>query len=138
MQITGFGQTPRGWILSRFHKLYDAGRLTSRVSCLLVGSACLAQTAAESRPATTNVDGAEYPRVYSDLSVEFRLSASTAQRVQVQIPGTTLDMTRAEDGTWKAKSAPMVPGFHYYSLVVDGVVVNDPASKTYFGIARES
>jgi enterochelin esterase family protein len=32
---------------------------------------------------------------------------------------------------------PLVPGFHYYSLVIDGVSVADPASETFFGVSRQ-
>jgi enterochelin esterase-like enzyme len=91
-----------------------------------------------SQPASSNVDGAEYPRIHSDLRVDFRITAPAAQKVQVQVSGATLDMLKHDDGTWTATSEPLVPGFHYYSLVIDGFVVNDPASKTYFGIAREA
>jgi enterochelin esterase-like enzyme len=106
---------------------------------LLTAHTGLAQTPDDSRPASSNVDGAEYPRIHSDLRAEFRLTAPTAQKVQVEAPGgKTLDMVKHEDGTWTATSDPLVPGFHYYSLVIDGVVVNDPASKTFFGIAREA
>jgi enterochelin esterase-like enzyme len=52
--------------------------------------------------------------------------------------GSTFDLVKQPDGTWTGASSPQVPGFHYYSLVVDGLVVNDPASKTYFGVSRES
>jgi enterochelin esterase-like enzyme len=45
-------------------------------------------------------------------------------------------MTRGEDGVWTLTSPPIVPGFHYYALVVDGVRVNDPASDTFFGTGR--
>src|SRR5262249_18423118 len=33
-------------------------------------------------------------------------------------------------------AAPIVPGFHYYWLLVDGVAVNDPGSETYFGYGK--
>jgi len=102
------------------------------------GALCRAQTVDDARPATSNVDGAECPRIHADLSVDFKISAPAAQKVQVRVPGATLDMVRHEDGTWTATSAPLVPGFHYYSLLVDGVEVSDPASKTYFGIARDA
>jgi enterochelin esterase-like enzyme len=105
---------------------------------LASGALCRAQTVEDARPATSNVDGAEYPRIHADLSVDFKISAPAAQKVQVRVPGATLDMVRHEDGTWTATSAPLVPGFHYYSLLVDGVEVSDPASKTYFGIARDA
>jgi enterochelin esterase-like enzyme len=108
--------------------------------CLLLRltSSCRGQASDDSHGSITNVDGAQYPRVDADLTVEFRVAAPTAQKVQVRVPGATLDMVKGADGTWTATSAPQVPGFHYYSLIVDGVEVNDPSSKTYFGIAREA
>ena len=33
---------------------------------------------------------------------------------------------------------PAVPGFHYYWFLVDGVIVNDTGSETFFGWGRES
>jgi enterochelin esterase-like enzyme len=99
---------------------------------------CWGQGGDEVRRASSNVDGAEYPRVHSDSRVDFQVIAPAAQKVQVQIAGATLDMLKHDDGTWTVTSAPQVPGFHYYSIVVDGAVVADPASKTYFGIAREA
>jgi enterochelin esterase-like enzyme len=33
-------------------------------------------------------------------------------------------------------SPPVVPGFHYYALIVDGVRVNDPASDVFFGTGK--
>ena len=31
-----------------------------------------------------------------------------------------------------------MPGFHYYSLVIDGVRVSDPASESFYGTGRMS
>ena len=31
---------------------------------------------------------------------------------------------------------PVIPGFHYYKISVDGVEVNDPSSDTFFGTGR--
>jgi enterochelin esterase family protein len=42
-------------------------------------------------------------------------------------------MTRGEDGLWTVTIPPQVIGFHYYSIVVDGSVVADPATRTFFG-----
>jgi enterochelin esterase-like enzyme len=47
-------------------------------------------------------------------------------------------MTRAEDGTWSVTIPPQVPGFHYYTLIIDGVQVVDPASETFYGSFWES
>src|ERR1700722_19409254 len=96
-------------------------------------------------PAPSNVRGAEYPRVYPDLRVAFRLKAPDAKQVQLQPGGDDnglgkgpIEMVRAADGMWGVTLPPVVPGFHYYWFLVDGAIVNDPASETFFGWARES
>ena len=99
------------------------------LACILTGGLCRAQPA-DSRPASTNLPNAEYPRVHSDLSVTFQLKAPGAQKVQVRL-GQLLDMVKAADGTWSVTIPPQVVGFHYYWLVVDGVEVCDPASETF-------
>jgi enterochelin esterase-like enzyme len=88
----------------------------------------------ESWPASSNVRDAEYPRIHADLRVTFRLVAPTAQKVQVQSPAFgPYDMVRDAEGAWTVTTPPLVPGFHYYSLLVDGVAVNDPSSRAYYG-----
>src|SRR5512146_46209 len=104
---------------------------------ILMCSLCVSQTVEDSKPASTNVMGQEYPRVHSDLSVTFRLEAPNAQKVQIELGGIH-DMTRGEDGVWTVKVSPQVPGFHYYSLVIDGVKVCDPASETFYGMGRQA
>ncbi len=104
------------------------------LGCLACGL-CWAQPAGDSQPAATNVMGAEYPRIHSDNRVTFQLKAPDASKVQVRI-GQTYDMTKAEDGTWSVTTRPLVVGFHYYSLVVDGVAMNDPGSHAFYGQAR--
>jgi len=47
--------------------------------------------------------------------------------------GGTHDMTKGPDGLWMATIPPQVIGFHYYSIVIDGSVVADPATRTFFG-----
>ena len=97
----------------------------------------------EAKPATSNVPRAEYPRVHPDGRVTFRLKAPEAKKVQVQPGGADnglgkgpFDMERGDDGTWTVTTAPAVPGFHYYWLVVDGVAVNDPGSETFVGYGK--
>jgi len=80
---------------------------------------------------------AQSPEVHPDRSVTFQLRAPDANKVQVRI-GKAYDMTKAENGVWSVTTPPLVVGFHYYSLVVDGVEVNDPASETFFGSDHES
>jgi enterochelin esterase family protein len=99
---------------------------------------CRAQAPADSQPASSNVMGAEYPRVHSDNRVTFQLKAPDAQKVQVAVPGARHDMTRGENGMWSVTTPPLIPGFHYYSLIVDGVAVNDPGSHTFYGTGKDS
>jgi enterochelin esterase family protein len=42
-------------------------------------------------------------------------------------------MTRGSDGLWMVTTPPQVVGFHYYTIVVDGAVIADPATRTFFG-----
>src|ERR1700690_3435859 len=98
----------------------------------------------DSRPAASNVRGAEYPRVHADLRVTFRIKAPDAKKVQLQPGGDDnglgkgpIEMTRGDDGIWSVTTPPAVPGFHYYWFLVDGLAMNDPASETYFGWARQ-
>jgi enterochelin esterase-like enzyme len=104
---------------------------------LLAASVCPAQPSATSQPARTNVLGAEYPRVTDDGRAVFRLKAPNAQKVQADITGVKVDMTKDADGVWTGTTAPLVPGFHYYQLVVDGLSVNDPGSHAYFGVSKD-
>jgi Putative esterase len=97
----------------------------------------LAQNPGTGHPAASNVPGAQYPSVSEEGRVTFRLKAPQAQTVQVRV-GATYDMKKDAEGVWTVTTPPLVPGFHYYWLVIDGVSVNDPASETYFGVSKES
>jgi enterochelin esterase-like enzyme len=89
----------------------------------------------DSKPASTNIQNAQYPRVTSDLRVIFRIKAPDAQKVQVNL-GKTYDMVKDDQGFWTVTSDSQVPGFHYYAMIIDGVSVSDPASETFFGVGR--
>ncbi len=91
----------------------------------------------DAKPAPTNVLGAEYPRVLYDHSVAFQLKAPTAQSVAADLMGHKYPMTKGADGVWRVVTPPIVSGFHYYGLSVDGVRVNDPGSHTYFGVGMD-
>ena len=104
---------------------------------LLAAGLCAGQAADEGKPASSNIMNAEYPKVYADLSVAFRLKAPDAQKVQVDIMAKKYDMTKGADGVWTVKIPPQVVGFHYYQLWVDGVSVPDPGSDTFFGVGRQ-
>src|SRR5271157_4728730 len=100
-------------------------------------SFCFAQNGDDSQPASSNIMGAEYPRVHADLSASFRLQAPDARKVVLDIMATKYDMAKGGDGSWTARTKPLVPGFHYYQLWVDGVSMNDPGSETFFGVGRQ-
>jgi enterochelin esterase family protein len=104
----------------------------------LAAGFCHAQTNNDDgAPATSNVPGAQYPKIHSDLSVTFRFHAPKAQSVGLQLDK-RYEMERATNGDWSVTTRPQVPGFHYYWLVVDGEMVNDPASETFFGVGKQS
>jgi enterochelin esterase family protein len=109
------------------------------VGVLLTGGQLFAQPADDSRPSSTAVLNAQYPRVYPDGRVLFRLVAPQAASVQLGGAGLgaqTHAMVKGEDGAWTVTIPPAVPGFHYYWFIVDGVQVNDPSSDTFFGYGR--
>ncbi len=87
----------------------------------------------DAKPATTNVMSAQYPRVLSDRSVAFQFKAPDAQSVDVDITGKKIPMTRGNNGIWSVTTRPLVAGFHYYALDVNGVRMNDPGSHAFFG-----
>ena len=84
------------------------------------------------KPSSLNIPGAPYPCVYPDHRVSFRVAAPDAQKVQVRLGGAH-DMTKGADGLWTVTIPPQVVGFHYYSIVVDGATLADPATRTFFG-----
>ena len=86
----------------------------------------------------TNINKAGYPRIHEDLSVSFRIVAPAAAKVQIDLCGVKYDMQRSQDGVWTCVTAPQVPGFHYYSIIVDGVSSADPASDSFYGCGRMS
>ena len=100
----------------------------------LASSACWAQEASEFRPATTNVWGAEYPRIDSAGRVQVRVKAPDATHVKLNFwSGPKVDMAKQPDGFWTVTTAPLVPGFHYYTLIIDGAEVSDTNSQAFFG-----
>ena len=83
----------------------------------------------------TNINASGFPKILPDNSVVFKVRAPQADRVQVELAGRH-DGVKGADGTWTIVTGPVMPGYHYYSLVIDGVTVADPASESYFGMSR--
>ena len=42
-------------------------------------------------------------------------------------------MVKQPDGFWSVTTDPLVPGLHYYTLIVDGAEMADPGSRSFFG-----
>lgn len=85
-------------------------------------------------PAATNVRSAAYPQILPDNRVVFKLKAD-AQKVQVDL-GKKYDLVKDGEGYWSVTTDTISEGFHYYSLVIDGLAVADPASETFYGMGR--
>lgn len=103
----------------------------------LFASSCFAQELGGYQPSETNVWGAEYPRVDSTGRVQIRIKAPDASKVKVNFwSGPKVDMVKQTDGFWTVTTDPLVPGFHYYNLNIDGAEVSDPGTHAFFGGGR--
>jgi enterochelin esterase-like enzyme len=89
-----------------------------------------------SKPASTNVQNAQFPRITPDLRVIYRIKAPESAKIQFDLAGKKYDMIRDTAGFLNVITDPQVPGFHYYRLWINGVEVSDPASETFFGVSR--
>ena len=91
-------------------------------------------------PNPMNQPGQEYPQVNSEGFARFRVEAPDAKSVIVTLGlggrgGTVL--RKNKEGVWVGTTeGPMDPGFHYYHLIIDGGVFNDPGTHNYFGSCR--
>ena len=85
----------------------------------------------------TNISATGFPKILPDNSVVFKVRAPQANRVQIDLGGRN-DGVKDATGTWTIVTKPLMPGYHYYSLIVDGVSVADPASTSYYGSSRMS
>ena len=92
------------------------------------------------RPSVCNQPGQQYPMVNSQGYARFRVEAPDAKSVIVTLGlggrgGTVLHKNK--EGVWVGTTdGPMDEGFHYYHLIIDGGVVNDPGANNYYGSVR--
>ena len=85
-------------------------------------------------PSETNVLRAEYPRVDPvTRKAYFKFHLPLAHTVTVNIGNDVYKGTRDIDGVWSIETDPLVVGFHYYFVNVDGARLTDPNSMSYFG-----
>jgi len=92
------------------------------------------------KPSSFNQPFQEYPQVNSQGYARFRIVAPQADSVRVTLGlggqgGTRL--TKGADGVFTGTTAgPMDEGFHYYHLIVDGGIYNDPGTGNFYGSQR--
>ena len=86
-------------------------------------------------PLSTNIRNAKYPQVTSDSRVLFSIKAPDAKKVQIDL-AKKYDLVKDTAGVWTVTTDSVSEGFHYYSLLIDGVAVADPASETFYGMGR--
>lgn len=86
-------------------------------------------------PAPSNIRNAPYPQITTDSRVMFNIKAPEAKKVQIDL-GKKYDLIKDTEGFWKITTDSISEGFHYYSLLIDGVAVADPASQTFYGMGR--
>jgi len=87
------------------------------------------------RPAETNIRSASYPLILPDGHAVFQVKAPEAQKIQLDL-GRKYDMVKNAEGVWETTTDSLSEGFHYYSLIIDGMAVADPASESFYGMGR--
>ena len=88
--------------------------------------------------AETTIPGNEFPKVDKEGRAYFYIHAPQANKVVVDICSKKYEMQSDGKGGFMAVTDPLVVGFHYYFLSIDGVNFIDPATETFFGCCRES
>lgn len=121
---------------------------TQLTLCLFLSLACLGLSAQNQNqqpkamtdyekgtfPSETNVLRAEYPRVDPvTRKAYFKFNLPLAHTVTVTIGNDVFKGTKDMDGVWSIETEPLVVGFHYYFVNVDGARLTDPNSMSYFG-----
>ena len=106
---------------------------------IVAGLSAKAQTnvPTDAKPASSNIPGAQFPKIDSERRAYFRIAAPDAKSVALSLPGGNR-MTKGSNGVWAVTTDPLAPGFHYYLITLDGVTVSDPASEAYFGMGKMS
>jgi enterochelin esterase-like enzyme len=119
--------------------------LTIVLATALASSVCQAQTTnvkEDFKPSSFNQPFQDYPQVNSQGYARFKIHAPKADSVRVTLglggdgkSGTILKKDANGDfiGT---TGNPMDEGFHYYHLIIDGGILNDPGTGNFYGSQR--
>jgi enterochelin esterase family protein len=105
---------------------------------IIAGLSAKAQTdvPADAKPAASDAPGLQFPKIDSQRRAYFRIDAPNATNVSVSLAGGR--GTKGTNGIWTITTSPLAPGFHYYTISIDGADVSDPASESYFGTSKVS
>jgi enterochelin esterase family protein len=71
------------------------------------------------------------PEIHADKSVTFRFRGPNAKEVVVYVEGAAkpLPMQKDDQGVWSVTTAPLVPDYYWYTIIVDGVWLGDPFNR---------
>jgi enterochelin esterase-like enzyme len=107
------------------------------ISLLLIfGIYSNAQTKTDlGEPLPTNLSNAKYPQLLPDNGILFRIKAPDAQKIQIDLVK-KYDAVKDTGGYWEVRTEPLREGVHYFSLFIDGVLVLDPTSQTFYDMGR--
>ena len=103
--------------------------VASILSATAVSWAQTPAPSADAMVASTNAPGQQYPKVDAERRATFRIHAPEAKSVRVF----NTDLVKGDDGFWVGTTQPLDPGFHYYTINIDGAAVADPNSQGFFG-----
>lgn len=103
--------------------------------CFVIAQSTDAQVPEGAKAAPTNIRQDDCPCIFPDLRVLFKVNAPGAAKVQLDL-GKLYDMQKDDKGIWTVTTDPQDPGFHYYSLVIDGFKFADPVSESFYGTGR--
>ncbi len=85
------------------------------------------------KPASTNTFISTYPGVNAEThQAIFRVVAPDADSVQLNLGGNH-NMKKDENGVWWITTEPLVVGFHYYGIRINGATLMDRNSEAFFG-----
>ena len=108
------------------------------IAIFFIASLCWAQTSDTFNPPPRTF-GEQSTRVLIAREGADSIKAPDATKVRLNFwSGPKLDMEKQTDGFWTVTTPPLVPGFHYYTLNIDGAEVSDLNTHAFFGGTKQA